>query len=92
MKVHCIGASDLLELLNGKIYDVIAVEGVCYRIMDETGKDNLYPQKAFEIVNSTQMVLCHDCGKRLPGSGIIVTADNGKRRQVCEYCARFYKD
>lgn len=92
MKVRYIGASDPLKLLNGKIYDVIAVEGNWYRIKDETGEDYQYPQKAFEIVNSTRMLFCHDCGKRLPGLGITVTADSGKQRQVCEYCARFYKD
>jgi hypothetical protein len=92
MKVRYVGANNLLELLNGKIYDAISVEGGCYRIRDETGEDYLCSQKDFEIVKPKQMVLCHDCGKRLPGSGITVTADNSKQRQVCEYCARFYKD
>jgi hypothetical protein len=36
----------------------------------------------------------HDCGKRLTGTGFTVRTgtDTGERRQVCEYCARFYKD
>ncbi len=57
MKVKYLGESDSLMLLNGKIYEVIAVEqepagGDWYRIIDETGEDYLYLAKAesFEIV------------------------------------------
>ncbi len=52
MKVKYIGESDPLELLNGKIYDVIEIDEVSgwYRIVDETGEDYLYPAEDFEIV------------------------------------------
>ena len=49
MKVRYIGESDELELINGKIYDVISVEKEWYRIVDETGEDYLYPPEAFYI-------------------------------------------
>ncbi|MGN0666468.1 MAG: hypothetical protein ACI4KF_08075 [Huintestinicola sp.] len=50
MKVKYIGKSDPLELLNGKIYNVISVEKGWYRIIDETEEDYLYPPELFEIV------------------------------------------
>ena len=50
MRVRYIGKSDPLELLNGKVYDVVSVEGDWYRIVDETGEDYLYPPQVFEIV------------------------------------------
>lgn len=55
MKVKYIGESDPLELLNGKIYDVIEIDEVSgwYRIVDETGEDYLYPAEDFEIVEET---------------------------------------
>lgn len=55
MKVKYIGESDPLELLNGKIYDVIEIDEVSgwYRIVDETGEDYLYPAENFEIVEET---------------------------------------
>jgi hypothetical protein len=92
MKIRYIGKSDSLELLNGKTYDLLNVEDGWYRIVDERGEACLCPPEAFEIVKSTQALLCHDCGKRLPGAGIAVTDNNSRQRQVCEYCARFYKD
>ena len=39
--------------LQGKVYEVLAVEyglGKCYRVIDESGEDYLYPATAFEIV------------------------------------------
>ena len=53
MKVKYVGESDPLELLNGKIYDVIEIDEVLgwYRIVDETGEDYLYPAEDFEIIN-----------------------------------------
>jgi DNA-directed RNA polymerase subunit RPC12/RpoP len=92
MRVKYLGESDPVALLNGKIYNVLSVEKDWYRIVDEAGEDCLYPPEAFEIVNSTRMVTCHDCGKRLSGAGVTVVSANGERRQVCPYCARFYKD
>lgn len=55
MKVKYVGESDPLELLNGKIYDVIEIDEVSgwYRIVDETGEDYLYPAEDFEIVEET---------------------------------------
>lgn len=50
MRVRYLGKSDPLMLLNGKVYDVISVEGDWYRIVDETGEDYLYPPQVFEIV------------------------------------------
>lgn len=52
MKVRYIDESDPLELLNGKIYDVIEVDEKTgwYRVVDETGDDYLFEPEAFEIV------------------------------------------
>jgi hypothetical protein len=94
MRVRYLGTSDPLSLIHGKIYSVLAVEKNWYRIVDETGEDYLYPPEVFAVVNSTHMVFCHDCGKKLSGTGVTVTTDthSGVRRQVCAECARFYKD
>ena len=52
MKVKYIDESDPLELINGKIYDVIEVdeESGWYRIIDETVEDYLFELEAFETV------------------------------------------
>lgn len=50
MKVKYLGESDPLELIKGKVYDVISVEKEWYRIVDETDEDYLYPPDAFDIV------------------------------------------
>ena len=50
MKVKYVGKSDPLELINGKIYDVISVEKDWYRVKDETEEDYLYPPEVFEVV------------------------------------------
>ena len=52
MKVRYLGKSDPLELLHGKVYEVLSVEDDWYRMVDETGEDYLYPPQAFEIVVS----------------------------------------
>lgn len=59
MKVRYIGESDPLELLNGKVYDVIEVDEDVgwYRVVDETGDDYLFPPKSFEVVED------FDCSK-----------------------------
>ena len=49
MQVRFRGISDPLELLNGKVYDVLSIEGGWYRIVDETGEDYLFPPECFEI-------------------------------------------
>ena len=52
MKVKYIGkVSDPLELINGRIYDCLGEEKNCYRVIDETKEDYLYPKKEFEIIN-----------------------------------------
>ena len=50
MKVKFLGETSPLELLNGKVYEVVYVEKEWYRIVDETGDDYLYPPECFEIV------------------------------------------
>lgn len=40
----------LIDILDDKAYEVIAVENGKYRIVDESGEDYLYTSKAFEIV------------------------------------------
>lgn len=58
MKVKYVGESGPLELLNGKIYDVIEIDEVLgwYRIVDETGEDYLYPAEDFEIIKETEVI------------------------------------
>lgn len=50
MRVKYLGESSPIELLNGKVYEVLSVEDGWYRIVDETFDDYLYPPEAFEIV------------------------------------------
>ena len=51
MKVMYIGEiSDPMELINGKIYECLGKESDCYRVIDETDEDYLYPVEEFEIV------------------------------------------
>lgn len=50
MKVKYLGESDPLELIHGKIYEVLSIEEGEYRIVDETEEDYLYPPEDFEIV------------------------------------------
>lgn len=52
MKVKWTGKTDIIGLINGKIYDVIAIEKGWYRITDESGEDYLYPPERFEIIES----------------------------------------
>lgn len=58
MKVRFIGKSDPLSLINGKIYECLAIENGLYRIIDEEGIDEdeeiqgyLYESQLFEIIN-----------------------------------------
>ena len=39
-----------MDILKDKVYDVIAIEKSCYRIIDESGEDYLYSKDLFEIV------------------------------------------
>ena len=50
MKVRFLGEDDPLALLHNKVYEVLAVEKLGYRIVDETNEDYLYPPELFEIV------------------------------------------
>lgn len=50
MKVRYLGESDPLQLMNGKVYEVLSIEKEWYRIIDETIDDYLYPPELFEIV------------------------------------------
>ncbi len=50
MKVKYIGKQYKVSLIKEKIYDVLAVEDGCYRIIDETEDDYLFSKNEFEIV------------------------------------------
>ena len=50
MKVKCLEKSDDLDLVQGKLYDVISIEEGFYRIIDEEEEDYLYPAEMFEII------------------------------------------
>ena len=55
MKVKYIGENDPLELLIGKLYDVIEIDEISgwYRIVDETEEDFLFPPEEFEIIEES---------------------------------------
>lgn len=38
------------DFMEGKIYEVIAVERGWYRIIDESGEDYIYPPEMFDVV------------------------------------------
>ena len=46
------GDSDPLELINGKIYEIVGedFDGTFFAVMDEVGGPYLYPAEDFEIV------------------------------------------
>ena len=50
MTVKWKGQTDPLCLINGKAYNVLAIEKGWYRIVDESGEDYLYPSDNFEII------------------------------------------
>lgn len=50
MKVKYKNETDL-SLTNGKIYDVISIEGSLYRIVDDTDEDYLFYPEEFDIVS-----------------------------------------
>ena len=49
MKVRYIKNTISMCLTENKIYEVLSIEKVWYRIVDDTGEDFLYPPEAFEI-------------------------------------------
>ena len=50
MKVKFKPQKETLDLIVGKIYNVLSVEKGWYRIVDESDEDYLYPPELFEIV------------------------------------------
>ena len=50
MKAKWTGKTEFLVLTNGKVYDVISVEKCCYRVVDDSEEDYLYPPDQFVIV------------------------------------------
>ena len=59
MKIKYIGEREVdtpnsykifMDVIPDKIYEVLVIEDGCYRIVDESGKDYLYPPENFEIV------------------------------------------
>lgn len=60
MKVRYNGESDPLSLINGKVYNVLAVEYGYYRIVDETGEDYLYDSDAFDVVENGEIPVIDD--------------------------------
>lgn len=55
MRVKYLGDSDPLALINGKVYEALAVEEGYYRVIDETGDDYLYDTDLFTIVESNAL-------------------------------------
>lgn len=51
VRVRFLGESSPVTLLNGKVYDVLAIEAGFYRVFDETDEDYLYAPQLFEIVS-----------------------------------------
>ena len=49
MKVKYIGET-YADLSNGNIYDCLGQEVDCYRIIDESNEDYLYPIVDFEVI------------------------------------------
>ncbi|MCQ8260036.1 hypothetical protein NF418_00820 [Streptococcus suis] len=50
MKAKFIGETTNYTLDNGKIYDILTVEGKFFRVIDKSGEDYLYLAENFEIV------------------------------------------
>ena len=50
MKVKYLGETSFLELIHGKVYDVISIEKGWYRIIDDSGEDYLYPPDEFTVI------------------------------------------
>ena len=51
LKVRFLGEGSPMTLTHGNLYEVIAIEDDCYRIIDDTNEDYLYPIKKFEVVS-----------------------------------------
>ena len=49
MRVRFLGKGSPTTLATGNVYEVVAVEGDFYRIVDDTDEDYLYPKELFEV-------------------------------------------
>jgi len=54
LKVRYLGKSSPMTLTQGKTYNVISIEYDCYRIIDDTDEDYLYPTRAFEKIEQNK--------------------------------------
>lgn len=63
LKIKYIGELDVdvpnsykifMDVLPGKVYDVLSIERGWYRIVDESAEDYLYPPENFEIVDECE--------------------------------------
>jgi len=55
LKVRFLGKGSPMTLTHGEVYEVMTIEDDCYRIIDDTDEDYLYPIEKFEIVSG---ILC----------------------------------
>lgn len=64
LKVKYIGESEVdvpnsykifMDVLPGKVYEVLSIEDGWYRIIDESDEDYLYPTEKFEVVDDTDL-------------------------------------
>ena len=56
MKVKCIDNCDRIDLVQGKVYDVISIEKGFYRIIDESDEDYMYPPEMFEVIEKGKVM------------------------------------
>lgn len=52
LMVRYLGGACTENLTVGKVYRVLAIELDLYRLTDDTGADDLYPQSYFEVVST----------------------------------------
>ena len=57
MKVKCIDNENRVDIIQNKIYDVISIDGVFFRIIDESEEDYMYPSEMFEIIEKGEVIL-----------------------------------
>ncbi len=61
LKGKYLGESDDLGCINGKVYNIVAIQSFwnpddVYAVVDETGEAYLYDRKLFEIIEEKQLV------------------------------------
>lgn len=49
MKIKYLRKSNV-SLTKGKVYEVMSIEEGCYRIVDDTDDDYLFPPEDFEVI------------------------------------------